>query len=321
MDRRAFLAAAAGLPFALTAGRAWPAARGGTPLALVTADLESRVIAVHLGTGRIHGELATLAGPRSIESALGTTAVVAHTTEGAVSLVDGPRLRVRRVLDGFAAPRYTAVHPAGRLAYVTDSGRGDVAVLDLDRGTVLRRVTVGGPARHVTVAPGGARLWVALGSKALEVVQLDISEPSRPRAAGRLRPPYLAHDVAATPDGSHVWVTSGDRRTIGIYDRPTGRLRRLLEADAAPQHVTFIGGRAYVASGDDGTLRVHLLDGRLLRRTAVPVGSYNVQQGWGVVLTPSLQRGTLAILGSDGRLRHTTPVARSSHDACFVVAA
>ena len=29
-----------------------------------------------------------------------------------------------------------------------------------------------------------------------------------------------------------------------------------------------------------------------LRTTRVPVGSYNVQEGWGVVLTPSLSRGT-----------------------------
>jgi len=83
-----------------------------------------------------------------------------------------------------------------------------------------------------------------------------------------------------------------------------------------------VGGVAYVTSGDDGTLRVQSLrDGRVLRTTKVPVGSYNVQQGFGLVLTPSLDRGTLCILDRSGRLRHRVQVAPSSHDAAFVMAA
>lgn len=94
-----------------------------------------------------------------------------------------------------------------------------------------------------------------------------------------------------------------------------------LDADAPPQHVTFLAGRAHVTSGDSGTLRLHALsDGRLLRTTAVPAGSYKVQQGDGIVLTPSLDRGTLCIVDRAGRLLAETKVARSSHDACTVMA-
>jgi hypothetical protein len=50
----------------------------------------------------------------------------------------------------------------------------------------------------------------------------------------------------------------------------------------------------------------------------VPVGSYNVQQGWGVILTPSLSRGTICMLSERGLVRLHRDVARSSHDACFV---
>jgi hypothetical protein len=83
--------------------------------------------------------------------------------------------------------------------------------------------------------------------------------------------------------------------------------------------VTFRGGKAYVTSGDDGTLRVHsLLDGRVLRQTKIPLGSYNVQQGSGRILTPSLARGTLCVLDTAGRVRRRVQVARSSHDACFI---
>src|SRR5205823_497719 len=102
----------------------------------------------------------------------------------------------------------------------------------------------------------------------------------------------------------------------------TRRVLFAVDADAPPQHVTFLGRRAYVTSGDDGTLRVHATtDARLLRTTSVPVGSYNVQQGFGRILTPSLERGTLCVLDARGALVEERRVARSSHDACFVMSA
>jgi DNA-binding beta-propeller fold protein YncE len=314
MDRRAFLAASAALPFAPAA---WARLGGGTPLALVTADLESHVVVVDPARGRVVRHIATEAGPRSIETIGGGTAVVAHTNGGAVSLLDGTG--VRAVVRGFTAPRYTAAEAGGRYAYVTDSGRGEVAVLDAIRGEVVARLALGGPARHVSLSPSGRRLWIALGPKASELAVVDVRQPREPRLAARVRPPYLAHDVGFAPGGT-VWVTSGDRGTIGVYDA-RGELRFRIDADAPPQHVTFAGTRAYVASGDDGTLRVHdAASGGLLRTTRVPVGSYNVQQGLGLVLTPSLDRGTLCVVRRSGALEHELRVARSSHDACLVTA-
>jgi DNA-binding beta-propeller fold protein YncE len=261
----------------------------------------------------------TEAGPRSIESLAATTALIAHTASGRLSVLDGPSLRVRRRIDGFVAPRYTAADREGRHAYVTDSGRGDLAAVDAIAGEVVARLELGGPARHVSLSPRGDRLWVALGSKADELAVVDVRRPVEPRFVTPIRPPFLAHDVGFTPGGGQVWVTSGDRGTIAVYDARRGELRFRIDAGAPPQHVTFTAERAYVASGDDGTVRVHDLAGRLLRTTRVPLGSYNVQQGFGVVMTPSLERGTLCVLRRSGSLEHELRVARSSHDACFVV--
>jgi hypothetical protein len=61
-----------------------------------------------------------------------------------------------------------------------------------------------------------------------------------------------------------------------------------------------------------------LTDGRLLRAARVPIGSYNVQRGDGVVLTPSLNTGTLTFLDRHGRVRASPRVARAAHDACVV---
>ena len=105
-----------------------------------------------------------------------------------------------------------------------------------------------------------------------------------------------------------------------MYQPETARQLFAIAADAPPQHLTFVGGRAYVTSGDDATLRIHGLDGRLLRTTWIPQGSYNVQEGWGMILTPSLSHGTLCVVNGRGGLRNRVKVAPSSHDACFTMA-
>jgi DNA-binding beta-propeller fold protein YncE len=315
VNRREFVAAAVATPFLLRSGRGLA---GETPCALVTADTESHVAVVDLRTFEIVRRIRTRPGPRSIET-VGRSAVVAHTASGAVTLLDGRTLAVRHVLDGFVQPRYTAAGSDGRHAFVTDSARGEVVTIDVFRGHVVGRVLVGGPARHVTPSPNGRTLWVSLGTKAKEIAVVDVTRPGTPRLVRRFRPPFLAHDVGFAPNGRSAWVTSGDRRELAVYSS-AGRLLRRLGADAAPQHVTFLDGAAHVASGEDGTLRVHRLrDAKVVHTTRVPVGSYNVQRAGDRILTPSLDKGTLCVLDSRGRLLRRIQVAASSHDACLVL--
>jgi hypothetical protein len=311
VDRREFLVGGLGTLL-------WPrAASARASLALVTADTEAHVVAVALHGGRIRARVATLDAPRSIERGPGTSAIVAHTAAGAVTLLEGAPPRVRRVLRGFGEPRYTAV--VGGYAYVTDSGHGELATIDLRRGRVLRRTPVGVHARHIARSPDGRTLWVALGSSAEAISVIDVGAPAHPRVVRRVRPPFLAHDVGFSLDGRRVWVTAGRERRTAIY-RPHGeRPERLLDADAAPQHVSFSGAHAYVTSGDDGTLQVRAVHvGDLRATTAIPRGSYNVQAGAGRILTPSLMHGTITMLDPRGRVSVRRQVARAAHDACVI---
>jgi YVTN family beta-propeller protein len=308
VNRLEFLAAAAAAPVAVRRAR-------GPTLALVTADLESAVVVVDAVAGRVVRRIATRPDPRSIER-VGEVAVVAHTATGEVTLLHA--LQVRHVLREFDEPRYTAGSPDGRYAFVTDSGRRDVAVVDVVRARVVARIRLGQWPRHVSLDSSGRTLWVALGTESRDLAVVDVTRPTEPRRLGLVRPPFLLHDVGFVPGTRRVWVTSGDRTALAVYDAGTGRVLLRLGAGSPPQHVTFRGGRAFVTSGGDGTLHVHALeDGRLLHATALPVGSYNVQASAGRILTPSLDRGTLCVLDGAGRVMRRIQVARSSHDACF----
>jgi DNA-binding beta-propeller fold protein YncE len=314
IDRRRFLGLAAA-----TVLLGPEAARAALPaLAVATCDADARLAVVNARTGRVVRSIGCRADPRSIERVAVGAALVCHTAAGAVSILDCSSLTVRAVLHGFHEPRYTAAHPDGRHAFVTDSGTSEVVCVDVGAGRTRGRVKLDEWARHVTADPSGRAIWVGLGSASERVAIVDVSEPARPRLERMVKPPFLAHDVGYEPSGARVWVTSGNAREIAVYD-VRGRLQLRLPADAAPQHVTFARQAAYVTSGTDGTLRVvSLAHGRELASARVPAGSYNVQSGRGLILTPSLDTGTLSVLDPAGRVLRETKVAGSSHDACFL---
>ena len=318
MNRREFLGASlVAVPIMLSAPRAWDARQRG--LGLATADKQAHIVAVRLRDGRIVKRIPSSEDPRSIERQGRGPAVIAHGAIGAVSLVDPDRLSVHRVLHGFATPRYTAIGRDGEVAYVTDGGNGELAVVDLVRGRVVRRIAVGAGARHVTISPDRTRLWIALGSSAATLAVVDVSSPLHPRVTRHVHPPFLAHDVGFSPTGRRVWVTAGREARLAVYPARGGGRPQTIAADAAPQHIAFGPTYAYVASGNAGKLRLYRLSGEPGGRSAgVPLGSYNVVRGGGRVLTPSLGAGTLTILDPHGRVVHEVTVADAAHDACVL---
>lgn len=243
--------------------------------AYVTADLESHVAVVDVDRGAVVRRIPTAPGPRAIER-IGPYAVVAHTVAGKVSILrDG---EVVHELDGFAEPRYACAP-----GFVTDSGEPQLVQLDLERGRIVRRIRLKQWPRHLTRR--GDAIVVALGTASSEIAIVRNGGVTYRRRANRV------HDVGFSPRGQ-LWLPP---------------------ALPDPQHVTFRGGRVYVTDGARGRLRIYDEERRLLRTLAIPVGSYNVQSGAGLVVTPSLARGTLTVVGGD-----VIQVARSSHDACLM---
>ncbi|HKT43775.1 MAG TPA: hypothetical protein VJQ85_03175 [Gaiellaceae bacterium] len=293
MNRRDFLLSVALAPSVLAH----------EPLAYVTADTEAHVVLVGMTSGRVYRRIPTAPSPFSIER-VGDSAVVAHTVTGRVTVLE------RHVIEGIAEPRYTAAAHDGRHAFVSDSGDARLVAIDVARGTIVGHVQLSQWPRHVSLAPDGRTLWVSLGTASNAIAVVDVADPRRPRHVHTVKPPFLAHDVGFAPSG-RAWITSGEVSRISAHGR-------VLPADGAPQHVTFLGDRAYVTSGASGTLRVyHERTARLLATTRVPVGSYNVQFAAGRVLTPSLDEGTLCVLDAAGRVTEKVRVAPSSHDACL----
>ena len=289
---------------------------GATPTALVTDGPGHAVVAVDLARWDVIAHIPIGAEPRAIEAQASGLALAICSHAGVVVLIDTASLRVVGELTGLELPRYAAI--AGQLAYVSEAGREAVAVIDLARRRVIRRVAVGGPARHLSLSPDRTRLWTALGTIAPAVARLDLAaDARRPRLLPALRLDHHVHDVVFAPARRAAWVSSAESDVVAIVDPATGAVRGTFRAGRAPQHIAFPADASsrlgWVTSGDDGVLREVDANGRHLRSVAVPVGSYNIDARWRP-LTPSLERGTLASPG-----RRPLRVSASAHDVAVCV--
>ncbi|MDQ2983891.1 MAG: YncE family protein [Actinomycetota bacterium] len=296
---------------------------GGTPVALVTAETLNRLLVVDLPSGHIRKRLRMPADPQNVETGA-RDAVVVSPRAGAVTLVGVPSLRVRKIFRGFASPHITLVLPPphDRLAYVTDDGRGQLVVIDLQRKRVVKRIFVGLGAHHMSLSPDQRRLWIVLGERARFIAVVDTTHAARPRLLARVNARGLAHDVAFSPSGYAVWVTFDDRDAVSIFDPATGRSRVMYHAGKPPQHIAFASHNpyAYVTSGNDGQMRILLRqNGRLVRTVQTGYGSFNLGLSGGLIVSPSLYRGTLTELADSGRIVFSKRVAPAARDAAIAV--
>lgn len=298
------------------------APHGRAPLALVTAETQNRLLAVALGSGRVVRRLAMPADPQNVEAYAGQVAVVS-TRAGAVTLVDPTTLRVQRVIRGFATPHIAAFAPGGDYLYVTDDARGQLAVI---LGGAVRKVFVGYGAHHMAFSPDQQRLFIALGERARSIAVVDTRHPLRPRLEGNFGARGLAHDLACTPDGRFVWVTYDDRPYIRIFATRSLRPVGTLYAGTPPAHVRFddasglprYGGRAYVTSGNDATLRIFdWRRRRLLRLVRTAPGSFNLAIDHGIVATASLTTGSFTVVRGERRAL-SERIAASTRDVALV---
>jgi len=307
------------LALALLAPASQAQVNGGTPVALVTAETLNQLIAVELPSGRILKRLRMPADPQNVE-VCGTTAVVVSVRAGAVTLVDAGKLKVRRVLRGFGSPHIAACSPDGGYIYVTDDARGQLAVI---RNRVIRKIVVGYGAHHMAVSPDQPRLWIALGERARRIAVVDTTVAARPRLIGHVDPDGLAHDLAFTPSGRRVWVTSDVGSEVRTFD--SGTLRPVGDAvigGTPPQHVAFGAfsntRNAYVTSGNDGTVRlISLQTGRTWRMVGLPSGSYNLATFGSFLVTSSLTNGTITELTDSGRIVLKKRVAPAARDVAI----
>lgn len=306
------------------------AARAPAPQALVTDEAQNRLLLVDLPSGRVARSVSVPADPEDIAaSANGGVVIVVSSQAGTVTVLDRDTLRVIKTFTGFDQPHIAAISPDGAYAYITDDARGTLTVIRLSDMKVTDTVSVGIGAHHLAFSPTERTLWVALGENAQQITMLStvsrspagsspVADPGKPHVTGHFSPGFPAHDLAFSPDGRTIWVTSAAGPDVTAFDARTHRVRFRVPVGAPPQHIHFEGPYAYLTSGYGSVIeKVSAATGRVLARAAAPYGSFELDAADGYVVSSSLLRGTLTIYTPDLKLVRVVKLAPATREVAI----
>ena len=134
---------------------------------------------------------------------------------------------------GFA-PNGFAVHPDGRIIYVSASFGGSVTEVDMFTGAVLRTFNVGGIAQDMAVTRDGQRLYVANGSGYLTEIDLLSGQQT-----GTITLAGAAFGIGVTPDDGQAYISLPDQGLVQVFNLQSRRLAFALDVGGRPRRIGF----------------------------------------------------------------------------------
>ena len=196
-----------------------------------------------------------------------TTVVVAPPPQPAASgpAASSDAVTAAALIPAGTTPGFAAISPSGRQVYIANRGGGRptgglLTVVDTATDTVSTQIQIPeGPAQYLAFAPDGSRLYVSIFTEsgrgpnkvdvidtATNTITASIDVGSRPFA------------LAASPDGSQVWVPNHDSGTVSVIDARTNQLVVDIRVPANPHSVAFSadGSRAYTANHESNMIAV-----------------------------------------------------------------
>lgn len=178
--------------------------------------------------------------------------VTGRGSRGTLTAVDVQAGDVHKALVVGEHPRGLAVSRQGDVALVALNGAAAVALVDLRRRRVIRRIPTAPFPAQLALSPDGRRALVTHnGFGARAVTLIDVT---RHRVLGRIRVGTDPAGVAFSRSGATAIVTSASTGTVTLLDGRTGRRRRTVTAGGSPRAVVVCGSRAVVADGRTGDL-------------------------------------------------------------------
>jgi YVTN family beta-propeller protein len=163
----------------------------------------------------------------------GTQLFVATSTTTVVT-VDVATLSIVRTVDVGSGPNGFAVHPGGRLLYVSSFDAGTVNEIDMFTGQVVRTFTPFGKPQEMALNRKGTRLYVAN-----EDGWLDEFDLASGFLTNRIPLQAGAFGVGVTPDDGQAYLTLPSAGLIQIFGLQSRKLAKSINVGGDPRRIGF----------------------------------------------------------------------------------
>jgi YVTN family beta-propeller protein len=181
----------------------------------------------------------------------------------------------RRVIHDYdpsgRTPHMVTLGPGGRVAFVSNSGSGQVAAIDL-RGGETTVIPTGESPQGGVLTPDGRRMYVTSRDGA----SIAILDPAGRRKVGEIRTGPGPNRIAITPDGRLLVYSLGKGSAVGIADAATGEVvgRVPLEGAIVSLSLSPDGSRAFASAQElDRVYIISVPDRKLIGTIRTPRGA------------------------------------------------
>jgi DNA-binding beta-propeller fold protein YncE len=292
--RYSLLLVAAALSLAPALGAQPTPAGAGPTGTIVTANMTAGTASVvDAATGASLRTYPTGDGPHEV--------AISHDGRWAVVSVYGDRTSIGHsllVLDitGAAEPRTIELGdvrrphgmrflPGDRRLVVTSEATQQIALVDFAKGTIDTTLSTGQAATHmVAVTADGARAFTTnITPGTVSVFDLAKRTPPRTITVGT-----RIEGIAATADGSQLWLGANDARSVIVVDPNAGTELGRIDGFGMPYRIGITPDARTAVVSDPGAERIHVVDvaTRKIRTTIeVPPGEGGPASPQGVTMS------------------------------------
>jgi DNA-binding beta-propeller fold protein YncE len=211
---------------------------------IVTNKAPSTATIVDVASGTTLATLPTGAGPHEVAvSGDGSVAVVTDyggQPRRTLTVIDVPGLRVAKTIDlgPYTAPHGIVFLPGGgdSLVVVTSETTGNIVVVDLRSGAVVKAIATNGQMPHMVGVTGdGARAYVG-NMRSNTVSEMDLRTGRFTRS---WNVPMTPEGINVTSDGKEVWVGSNATGKVTVIEPATGAMVTAADGVQFPYRMAF----------------------------------------------------------------------------------
>jgi YVTN family beta-propeller protein len=187
---------------------------------------------------------------------------VQRATQTVTVAAGNPWALLKQTIDVGTGPLGLAFSPDGTRLVVSNSGDGNVSLIDTSTNKVIAKITVGTSPAGVVFDPSGSKFYVVNGSGTVSVVSVPANTVGAPITVGA-NPLLAAIGVAGSPSAGKLYVpifNNGVGNTMAVIDTATQVLTTVTVAatGAGSQEVAMNpdGTRLWVGNTQAGTVSV-----------------------------------------------------------------